>query len=54
MSKEITVEITVMFYTQEAGWYDAGVVYSHDEARRLVMESCPPNGQFRICGRSEE
>jgi len=51
MSRE---RITVKFYDGKTGWYDAGVVYSHDEARRLVMESCPQNGQFRICGRSEE
>lgn len=51
MSKE---RITVKFYDANTGWYDAGVVYSHDEARQIVMQDCPKNGRFRICGRLEE
>ena len=41
--------LNVYFYDENTGtWYFVGEVKDHEEARRLVMSQCPPNGQFRI------
>jgi hypothetical protein len=46
---EDMVMLNVYFYDENTGtWYFVGEVKDHEEARRLVMSQCPPNGKFRI------
>lgn len=39
---------TVSFWSDEQGWYEAGVFNTRDEAVVFIMKNSPANGKFKI------